>query len=64
MTAFDLSPRSARAALAGVAAVEVEDEPVLDRYARAVWSGVAEPGDGVAGAMVASDGAVGALRRV
>jgi DNA processing protein len=32
-----------------------------DRYARAVWTVLAEPGDGVAGALVAALGPVGAL---
>lgn len=64
MTAFDLTLRSVRAALAGVGPSAMDDDDALDRYSRTVWSAITEPGDGVAGAMVALEGAVGALRRV
>ena len=37
-------------------------EDPLEAFARGVWSGLAEPGDGVAGAFVASFGATEALR--
>ena len=62
MKAPDLAPAPARRALAGVSNVaSLDDAAVLDRYARTVWSAVAEPGDGVAGRLVAALGPVDAL---
>ncbi|GAA1913524.1 DNA-processing protein DprA [Microbacterium aoyamense] len=64
MTPFDLTPTAARRALAGITDVDhLEDEAAIDRYARAIWSGVGEPGDGVAGELVAALGAPEALAR-
>lgn len=63
MTAFDLSPAAARRAIAGTFATsELDDDAVLERYAVIVWSHLTEPGDGVAGRLIAHLGAVGALR--
>jgi DNA processing protein len=42
----------------------LDHEVVLDRFARAAWSGVAEPGDGDAGRLVTACGASGALDRL
>ena len=42
----------------------VAEEAVSDIYARVVWCCLAEPGDGVAGALIAQYGARGALERV
>ncbi|WAC68656.1 DNA-processing protein DprA [Microbacterium sp. SL75] len=59
MTAFVVDPGQARRALAGL---RETDEEVEEAYARAVWSVLAEPGDGSAGALIATHGAVEALR--
>lgn len=64
MTSLDLDPATARAALAGIAgsADDGDDETVVADYARAIWSMLAEPGDGVAGRLVDAEGASSALR--
>lgn len=41
-----------------------EQTSAEDAYARAVWSVLVEPGDGVAGALVAEHGAIEALHRI
>lgn len=60
MTAFDLSVDAARAALAPLH-LQLSDDDALDRYATAVWCQLVEPGDSVAGRVVAARGAVAAL---
>jgi DNA processing protein len=40
---------------------ELDDDAVLEEYARVVWGCLTEPGDGVAGALVAAVGAIDAL---
>lgn len=63
MNRFDLSPAAARAALARVADVaHLDDGAVVERYAGVVWNTLTEPGDGVAGRLVAGLGAAEALR--
>ncbi|SIT73282.1 DNA-processing protein DprA [Microbacterium sp. RU33B] len=63
MSGFDLSPRAARRALSAVSdTVDVADAVVAERYARVVWNSLAEPGDGVAGRVIAELGATAALR--
>ncbi|QKJ19290.1 DNA-processing protein DprA [Microbacterium hominis] len=62
MTSLTLTAQAARRALEGVIPPGLDDEATLERFARAVWSSLAEPGDAVAGALVAALGAVGALR--
>lgn len=66
MTGFDLSARLGRAALQGVADETAlsTDEGAVDSYARAIWSGLTEPGDGVAGLLVQAVGPVTALEAV
>ncbi|GAA1965160.1 DNA-processing protein DprA [Microbacterium deminutum] len=65
MTAFDLTPGVARRALGGtIPSTALEDDAVLERYAVVVWSHLTEPGDGVAGRLVAQLGAAQALRLV
>ncbi len=66
MTAFDLSPEAARRALAGnlPSGAPDDDAAALERYAVVVWSHLTEPGDGVAGRLVAQLGALSALRLV
>lgn len=48
-----------RRALAGLRPTDARDD---EAYARAVWSVLAEPGDGAAGELIAAHGAAGALR--
>lgn len=65
MTAFDLSPVSARAALADVADLaDLDDDAVVERYSGVVWNSLTEPGDGVAGRLLAERGATESLRRL
>lgn len=64
MIRFPLVPDAARTALSGTVAADIDDDGILERYARVVWSHVAEPGDGAAGSLIAASGALGALRRV
>lgn len=61
MTNLDLSPAAARRAL-GVATPEgADDDAVVDRYATAVWCHLVEPGDSVAGRLIAELGPAAAL---
>jgi len=60
MTAFELSARAARAALAPLR-LTLSDDAALDRYAIAVWDQLVEPGDSVAGRLVAARGPLLAL---
>ncbi|WP_308495306.1 DNA-processing protein DprA [Microbacterium jiangjiandongii] len=55
---------SAREALVGLIPADLDDDAVLDRRARGVWSALCEPGDGDAGTLVAAVGAAEALRLV
>ncbi|WEO75901.1 DNA-processing protein DprA [Cryobacterium sp. SO2] len=67
MTIFGLEENAVRTAVAAVrtgdtgAAAEAEPGEV---FARAAWTSIAEPGDGVAGTVVGILGAAGALRAV
>lgn len=63
MNGLDLRPRVVRSAL-GEWADDLDDQDALDRYAAAAWSVIAEPGDGVAGAIVGALGRVEALRMI
>ncbi len=47
-----------------IAGEELEGEALGERFARAAWTGIAEPGDRVAGALVAALGATAALEAV
>lgn len=63
MNAFDLSAHTARRELGAV--VDAADgDDLVTAFARAVWSVLVEPGDGVAGALVAALGPAEALARV
>ena len=53
-----------RAQLNGIVSSGRDDEAVSDVWARAIWSLICEPGDGVAGHLVAALGAEGALREI
>ncbi|MCR2811645.1 DNA-processing protein DprA [Microbacterium sp. zg.Y1090] len=59
-----LSANAARAALLGLVPGELDDGVVVERYARAVWSALCEPGDGDAGLLVGEVGAAAALGSV
>lgn len=60
---IEVSLIAARAVLVGVRA-DSDDATALDAYARLVWSVLTEPGDGVAGRLIAERGAPEALRSV
>lgn len=49
------------AAVSAVTGAEVDEATAAEIFARASWTGIAEPGDSIAGALVASVGAVTAL---
>jgi DNA processing protein len=63
MTAWELTSAAARGVLRRYAsAADADDEAVVERYARIVWSHLTEPGDGAAGRLIREHGAAGALR--
>ena len=64
MTDFLPPPAQARAALAPLVRGDLDDERARRVFATYVWSWITEPGDGVAGRLVASLGPVAALREV
>tara|TARA_R110002020_G_scaffold45528_1_gene130114 strand:+ start:5190 stop:6464 length:1275 start_codon:yes stop_codon:yes gene_type:complete len=53
-----------RAQLEGIVPAGVADAEISDAWARAIWSLISEPGDGVAGHLVAALGAEEALREI
>lgn len=61
MTALDLTPATARALL-GPFARAGDDEAVVDRWATVVWCHLLEPGDSVAGRLIAGLGPSESLR--
>ncbi|WP_374314807.1 DNA-processing protein DprA, partial [Microbacterium sp.] len=61
MTRFALDPAAARRALGGHLDAEADDAAAVDRYATVVWAHLVEPGDGVAGRLVAAHGPIRAL---
>jgi DNA processing protein len=58
---IDLSPAAVRRRTAGLAAVAADDDALAALDARMMWSALSEPGDRVAGALVAAHGPVRAL---
>jgi DNA processing protein len=65
MTVFGLDAKHVRTLVAAVSGdVELDDDEVAHRFARAAWSVLTEPGDGAAGALIAERGAADALRVV
>ena len=65
MTAFDLSAGAARRALAPTGAdADADPDAARERYATAVWCQLIEPGDSVAGRLIAARGAAPALEAV
>lgn len=63
MTLFDVSAEAARRALAPLGG-DLSDDTVRTRYATVVWCCLTEPGDSVAGRIVAHRGPVEALEAV
>ncbi len=63
MIAFDLSADAARRALAP-AGVEEDPDGARERYATVVWCQLIEPGDSVAGRIIAARGPVASLEAV
>ncbi len=61
MSVPEVTVAAARAAFGQVIDQRLSDDEVLERFARVVWSIVAEPGDRVAGAVVGALGARSAL---
>ncbi len=64
MIAFDLGADAARRALAPIGGDFADDAAVQTRYATVVWCCLTEPGDSVAGRIVANRGPVAALEAV
>ena len=63
MSALEVGEEDPREALTGLRNGRVDtDAGAVDAYARAVWSVLVEPGDSVAGALIASVGAAEGLR--
>ena len=61
MAIFGVTEATTRQLIAAVSPDGATDD---DRFARAAWSGIAEPGDALAGAFIAEVGAVAALEAV
>ena len=61
MTFFSLNETEVRPLLAAITGVELELPEARDTFARSVWTGLAEPGDRVAGVLVAALGPAVAL---
>ena len=64
MTMFGVSENEAVPLLTALAGRELGRDDQLELFARAAWSGIAEPGDRMAGVIVRHLGAVEALRTV
>jgi DNA processing protein len=61
MTFFGLDEATVLPLVRAVAGEQLPDEQIEDRFARASWTGIAEPGDRMAGELVAALGAGRAL---
>ena len=61
MTMFGLKEAVVAPLLRAVAGEELPASQLPDRFARAAWTGIAEPGDRVAGRLVGALGAADAL---
>lgn len=59
---FSLTPAAARRAMGTIAVANEDADALVDRYATIVWSHLTEPGDSVAGRLVAAHGAPDALQ--
>ena len=62
MTMFGMGENELTPLLAAVAGRDLDRDELEELFARAAWSGIAEPGDRMAGALVAQLGAAPALR--
>lgn len=61
MTMFGLKEAEVATLVRTVTRDDLDREQIEERFARAAWSGIAEPGDRLAGAVIESLGAAGAL---
>jgi DNA processing protein len=61
MTFFGVQESIAAQLVRAVAGDDLDRSQIEERFARAAWTGIAEPGDGAAGALVGALGAVRAL---
>ena len=64
MTMFGVAENEAVPLLTALAGRDLDRDEQLELFARAAWSGIAEPGDRLAGVLVGQLGAVEALRTV
>jgi DNA processing protein len=64
MTMFGLKEAEVATLVRAVAGDELDREAIRDRFARATWTGIAEPGDRTAGLVVDAFGAAAALDAV
>ena len=64
MTMFGLKEAEVATLVRAVAGEELDWEAIRDRFARATWTGIAEPGDRTAGLVVDAFGAAAALDAV
>jgi DNA processing protein len=64
MTMFGLKEAEVATLVRAVAGEELDREAIRDRFARATWTGIAEPGDRTAGLAVNAFGAAAALDAV
>ena len=64
MTMFGVAENEAVPLLTALAGRDLDRDEQLELFARAAWSGIAEPGDRLAGVLVAQLGAVESLRTV
>jgi DNA processing protein len=62
MTMFGLNENETTPLLTALAARDVDRDEQAELFARAAWTGIAEPGDRIAGVMLAALGAPDALR--
>jgi DNA processing protein len=61
MTMFGLKEAEVATLVRAVAGEQLDREAIRERFARASWTGIAEPGDSIAGLVVAALGAVDSL---
>jgi DNA processing protein len=64
MTMFGLKDAEVATLVRAVAGEDLDREQIRDRFARATWTGIAEPGDGVAGIVVEALGSSASLEAV
>ena len=64
MTMFGLKEAEVATLVRAIAGDELDREGIRDKFARATWTGIAEPGDRIAGLVIESLGAADALEGV